>query len=111
MSPMDPQTLQIFAYIAAAVGLGQFVGGVVLGRPADNSKQLVSASNSPDASKQLVSCVLQGGGIGLMAWAAICYFANAYDWAFMAGLGAFAVGSSSGSFAGMRAMKARGTSP
>ena len=92
---MDPQTLQIFSYIAAAVGLGQLVYGVALTR-------------SGDPNKQFLSCVLQGGGIGFLACAAICYFARAYDWAFMAGLGSFAALSMIGSVVGLKTIKARG---
>jgi hypothetical protein len=114
MSGMDPQTLQLFSYIAAPVGLGQFIWGVVVGRPTNDGKQLVSggASNSGGESNQdaitraLMSCVLQGGGLGFMACAAVCYFANQYEWAFMAAAGVFIIGSMSGSLAGFFAVKA-----
>ena len=54
---MDPQTLQIFSYVAAAMGLGQLIYGVTLTR-------------STEPTKQFISCVMQGGGVGFLACAA-----------------------------------------
>src|SRR2546423_576435 len=68
MSDIDPQTLEMFAYIAAGVGLVQLIYGVTMTR-------------STDPAKQFISCVMQSGGLGFLAAAAICYFANMYDWA------------------------------
>lgn len=92
---MDPQTLQVFSYIAAVVGLGQLIYGVMLTR-------------STDPAKQFISCVMQAGGIGFLICAAICYFASGYDWALTAGLGSFAVVSVIGSVVGLKTIKARG---
>jgi hypothetical protein len=109
---MDPETQQYMAYLMAPLGLGQFIYGVVVGRQVDDARDLfpgrASASSGQKDIRPLLSAVLQGGGIGLMALAAISYFASQYEWAFMVGLGAMMVCSSLGSLAGFRAMKARG---
>jgi hypothetical protein len=92
---MDPATLQIFAVIAVVMGVGQLFYGVSLLR-------------SAEASKQMVGCVMQGGGLGWLAAAAIAYLARAQDWAFMVALGAMLAGSGIGTLTGVRRMKARG---
>ena len=110
MIVLDPQTLQIFAYIAVVAGLGSLIYGRILGRSAGKSGQLVSAAAAKpaDDGQLLASYVLQGGGIGWLAGAAIWYFASNYEWAFMAGFGAMMAGSSGGCLTGLLARKAKG---
>jgi hypothetical protein len=94
---LDPATLQIFAVIAAVMGVGQLFYGVSLLR-------------SAEASKQMVGCVMQGGGMGWLVAAAIVYLARTQEWAFLAALGAILAGSGIGTLTGARRMKARGDS-
>ena len=73
MSGMDPQTLQIFSYVAAGVGLLQLLAGVALSR-------------STEPAKLAISGVLQSDGAAFLAAAAVGYFANMYDWALKAAI-------------------------
>jgi hypothetical protein len=95
MSEMDPQTLQIFAYVAAGVGLMQLIVGVALSR-------------STEPNKLAISGLLQSDGAAFMAAAVVGYFANMYDWALKAAIATFFVVFSIGFMMTMKAGKARG---
>jgi hypothetical protein len=95
MSDIDPPTLQIFGYVAAGIGLMQFIVGVALGR-------------STDPGKLAISWLLQSDGVAFLAAAAVCYLAKGYDWAFMAAIATFVAVFSAGFMMAMKAGKLRG---
>jgi hypothetical protein len=95
---VDPGVLPYLAILCAVVGAGQFLAGVWQFNQADNAKKFVG-------------CVLQGGGLGLMGMAAVLYFAQQYDWAFIAGLVVMGAGSLGGSLSGLRFAKKQGKMP
>jgi hypothetical protein len=92
---MDPMAMQYFAAIAAVLGIGELIYGVTLLRSAENPKKLLG-------------CVMQGGGMGWLAAAAISYLARMFDWAFMAAIVAAIAGSGIGTLIGVRSFKAVG---
>jgi hypothetical protein len=95
MSDIDPPTLAMFAYVAAGIGLVQLVVGVALSR-------------STEPTRPAISWLLQSDGAAFMAAAAVCYFANSYDWAFKAAIATLFVVFFIGYMIGMKAGKARG---
>ena len=91
---VDPDVLFYMSILFAVVGVVELFLGVWLLGQADKNKKFAGS-------------VMQGSGLGFVAAGAIFHFAAGNDWAFVAGLVAVGVGSTTGALTGARFVKVR----
>ena len=92
---VEPDVLFYMSILFAVVGFAEFCLGVWLLGQANKTKKFAGR-------------VMQGSGLGFMAAGAIFHFAVGNDWAFIAGLVAVGVGSTTGALTGVRFVRAQG---
>jgi hypothetical protein len=97
MTGQDPESLQIFAYIAIVMGIVQLGYGLFQKRSADRAAQNISL-------------ILVWGGIGWFTAAAVCYFGSHIDWIMIPAMAAFFVVSGVGALQYLRSLKSDGNS-
>jgi len=97
MTGQDPESLQIFAYCALAVGILQLGYGLFQKR-------------SPDRDAQMVALIMIWGAVGFFVAAAVCYFYSHIDWIMAPALVACFTISGVGSILAVRKLKSGGNS-